>query len=89
VQWLCLLFQTTCMFGERGIVLCLFSLKFSVQLDNTVYLPDMDCFLSRVFCVTYYSVTLYRCVLLFSSVYCTVHCSCIVLCLLVMYVLLP
>jgi hypothetical protein len=32
VQGICLLFQT--MLGERAIVLCLFNLKFFVQLDT-------------------------------------------------------
>jgi hypothetical protein len=46
-------------------------------------------FLCSVFCVLYCSVTVCYSVLLFFSVYCNVNCSRIVLCLLVMYVLLP
>jgi hypothetical protein len=49
----------------------------------------MDSFLCCVFCVLYCSVTSYYSVILFFSVYCTVHCSCIVMRLLVMLVLLP
>jgi hypothetical protein len=79
------------MFGERDIVLCLFTgnLNFFVQLDTWfTYL------IWNVFSVVYsvFFIVLWHCNTLcycFSSVYCTVHCSCIVLCLLVMYVLLP
>jgi hypothetical protein len=77
------------LFGERGIVLCLFNLKSFVQLDTRfTYL------IWTVFSVVYsvFCIVLWHCTTLcysFSSAYCTVHCSCIVLCLLVMYVLLP
>jgi hypothetical protein len=82
----CSLFQTT--FGERGIVLCLFNIHFLYNLTHG--LPTWYGLFSLL-CILYASlfcdiVILCYC---FSSVYCTVYWSCIVLCLLVMYVLLP
>jgi hypothetical protein len=81
VQWTCSLFQT--LFGERGIVLCLFNLTFVVQLDTRFTSPDMGCILCCVFYLLYCSATLYYSMLLFSFcvfyclffVYCTVSCD--------------
>jgi hypothetical protein len=76
VHWICSLFQT--MFGERGIVLCLFNLKFFVQLDTLfTYL------IWTVFSVVYsvFCIVLWHCTMLcycFSSVYCTVNSTCTV-----------
>jgi hypothetical protein len=75
------------MFGERGIVLCLFNLKCFVQLDTrfTYLIWTVFSVVYSVFFIVlghcYYSVLLFF--------FCTVHCSCTVLCLLVMYTLLP
>jgi hypothetical protein len=70
------------MFDERGLVLCLFNLKSFVQLD-TWFTYLIWTVLSVVYSVFF--IVLWHCyysVLPFSSVYCTVHRSCIVLCLL-------
>jgi hypothetical protein len=52
------------MFGERGIVLCLFNLHYFGTTCHTVYLPDMECFLCSVLfcdiillCVTVFGTT--------------------------------
>jgi hypothetical protein len=77
------------MFGERGIVLCLFNLKFFVQLDTRfTYLiwAVFSVVYSVLFIVLCHCTTLCYC---YSSVYLTVQCSCIVLFVLVMYLLLP
>jgi hypothetical protein len=68
------------MFGERGIVLCLFSLKFFVQLDTLFTYP-----IWTVFSVVY---SLFYIVLWHALLCVTVFILCIVLCLLVMYALL-
>jgi hypothetical protein len=75
------------MFSERCIVLYLFNLKFFVQLGT--WFAYLICTLLSVAYPVFFSVLqhCYYSVVLFLSVYCTVHCSCIVLCLLVMYVL--
>jgi hypothetical protein len=54
-----------------------------------VYLPVIVFSLLCILCSLLFCDIVLLCVTLFSSVYCTVHCSCIVLCLLVLYVLLP
>jgi hypothetical protein len=73
------------MFIERDIVLCLFHFQYFVQLHTWfTYLTwtVLSVVCSVLFCgIVMLSFTVF-------SVYCTVHCSCIVLCLLVMYVLL-
>jgi hypothetical protein len=79
------------MFGERGILglLCLLNLHFFNTLDTLfTYLiwTIFSVVYSVLFIVLRHRTTLCYC---FSSVYCTVYCSGIVLCLLVMYKLLP
>jgi hypothetical protein len=78
------LFKTV--YGERDIALCFFNLKLYVQLETRF--ADLKWTVFSVVCSVLFCdlLLLSYC---FSSVQCTVHFSCIVLCLLVMYVLLP